>query len=345
MTQVKWGIIGLGNIALKFSEGFQYTKNAKLFAISSRNKNKLQAFKNRFQIDDNYCFTNYDSLLECKDLDIIYIALPHSLHYEWVMKSIEKEKNILVEKPATVNFLQMENIKNNLKNKNIFFSEAFMYRYHPQISKVVDLLKNNVIGNLVSMESLFGFDALGRKKIFGIKLNKLKKKPDRNNRLYNKELGGGAILDLGCYPVSFSILIASLISKFDFIKTKVLNKKKEIGPTGVDMNSFAELYFENNFKSTVGASLTQNLGKKTKIVGTKGELVLNDTWSPFNPSLIQINGENKETIEIECHDNIYTYEIEALSKCILENKKEPDFPGITLNETLKNMKILDEWLN
>ena len=345
MTQVKWGIIGLGNIALKFSEGFQYTKNAKLFAISSRNKNKLQAFKNKFQIDDNYCFTNYDSLLECKDLDIIYIALPHSLHYEWVMKSIEKEKNILVEKPATVNFLQMTNIKNNLKDKNIFFSEALMYRYHPQISKVIELLKNNVIGNLVSMESLFGFDALGRKKIFGIKLNKLKKKPDRNNRLYNKELGGGAILDLGCYPVSFSIFIASLISKFDFIKTKVLNKKKEIGPTGVDMNSFAELYFENNFKSTVGASLTQNLGKKTKIVGTKGELVLNDTWSPFNPSLIQINGENKETIEIECHDNIYTYEIEALSKCILENKKEPDFPGITLNETLKNMKILDEWLN
>ena len=345
MAQVKWGIIGLGNIALKFSEGFQYTKNAKLFAISSRNKNKLQAFKNKFQIDDNCCFTNYDSLLECKDLDIIYIALPHSLHYEWVIKSIEKGKNILVEKPATINFSQMENIKNNLKNKNIFFSEAFMYRYHPQISKVVDLLKNNVIGNLVSMESLFGFDALGRKKIFGIKLNKLKKKPNRNNRLYNKELGGGAILDLGCYPVSFSILIASLISKFDFIKTKVLNKKKEIGPTGVDMNSFAELYFENNFKSTVGASLKQNLGKKTKIIGTKGELVLEDSWSPTNLSSIQINGENKKTIEIECHNNIYTYEIEALSKCILENKKEPHFPGMTINETLENMKILDEWLN
>ena len=342
MKQVRWGIIGLGNIALKFAEGFQYTKNAKLLAISSRSKNKLLTFKNKFQIDDNYCFLNYDSLLKCKDLDIIYIALPHSLHHEWVIKSIEKGKNILVEKPATVNFLQMENIKNNLKGKNIFFSEAFMYRYHPQILKVIDLLKNKVIGNLVSMESFFGFDALGKKKIFGIKL---KKKPNRNYRLYNKELGGGAILDVGCYPVSFSILIASLISKFDFIKTKVLNKKKEIGSTGVDMNSFAELNFENNFRSTVGASLTQNLGKKTKIIGTKGELVLNDTWSPTNPSLIQINGENKETIEIECHNNIYTYEIEALSKCILENKKEPDFPGITLNETLKNMKILDEWLN
>ena len=344
MKQVRWGIIGLGNIASKFAEGFQYTKNAKLLAISSRSENKLMTFKNKFQIDDDYCFMNYESLLKCKDVDIIYIALPHSLHHKWVIKSIEEGKNILVEKPATLNFSQMKNIINNLKDKNIFFSEAFMYRYHPQISKVVDLLKNNVIGNLVSMESLFGFDALGRKKIFGIKLNK-QKKPNRNYRLYNKELGGGAILDVGCYPVSFSILIASLISKFDFNKTKVLNKKKEIGLTGVDMNSFAELNFENNFKSSVGASLIQNLGNKTKIIGTKGELVLEDTWSPSNLSLIQINGENKETIEIECHNNIYTYEIEALSKCILENKKEPDFPGMTINETLENMKILDEWLN
>ena len=342
MKQVKWGIIGLGNIALKFAEGFQYTKNAKLFAISSRSENKLLTFKKKFQIDNNYCFTNYDKLLECKDLDIVYIALPHSLHHEWVIKSIKKAKNILVEKPATVNFSQMENIKNNLKKKNIFFSEAFMYRYHPQISKVVDLLKNKVIGNLVAMESFFGFDALGRKKIFGIKL---KKKPNRNYRLYNKELGGGAILDVGCYPVSFSILIASLISKFDFSKIKVLNKKKEIGPTGVDMTSFAELNFENNFKSTVGASLTQNLGKKTKIIGTKGELLLEDTWTPSNFSTIRIDGENKEIIEIECHNNIYTYEIEILSKCILENKKEPNFPGMSINETLENMRILDEWLN
>ena len=342
MKQVRWGIIGLGNIALKFAEGFQYTKNAKLFAISSRSKNKLLTFKNKFQIDDNYCFVNYDSLLKCKDLDIIYIALPHSLHHEWVIKSIEKGKNILVEKPATVNFLEMENIKNNLKDKNIFFSEAFMYRYHPQILKVIDLLKNKVIGNLVSMESFFGFDALGKKKIFGIKL---KKKPNRNYRLYNKEFGGGAILDVGCYPTSFSILIASLISKFDFSKTKVLNKKIEIGPTGVDMNSFAELNFENNFKSTVGASLTQNLGKKTRIIGTKGELILEDSWFPTNLSLIQINDENKEIIKTKCHNNIYSYEIDILSQCLLENKKEPDFPGMTINETLENMRILDKWLN
>ena len=342
MKQVKWGIIGLGGIASKFADGFQFTKNAKLFAISSKNENKLLEFKNKFQIDENYCFSNYDSLLECKDLDMVYIALPHSFHHEWVIKSIEKGKNILVEKPATVNFSQMENIKNNLKNKNIFFSEAFMYRYHPQIPKIVDLLKNKIIGNLISMESFFGFNALTKRKIFGIKF---KKKPNKYNRLFSKELGGGAILDIGCYPVSFSIFVASLISKIDFNRIEVLNKKKEIGPTGVDMNSFAELNFGNNFKSKVSASLIKDLGKKTKIIGTKGELIIEDTWSPTNISLINVTGENKETIKIKCHNNVYAYEIDTLSTCILENKKEPNFPGMTINETLENMKILDKWLN
>ena len=342
MKQVKWGIIGLGGIASKFADGFQFTKNARLFAISSKNENKLLEFKNKFQIDENFCFSNYESLLECKDLDMVYIALPHSFHHEWVIKSIEKGKNILVEKPATVNFSQMENIKNNLKNKNIFFSEAFMYRYHPQIPKIVDLLKNKIIGNLISMESFFGFNALTKRKIFGIKF---KKKPNKYNRLFSKELGGGAILDIGCYPVSFSIFVASLISKIDFNRIEVLNKKKEIGPTGVDMNSFAELHFGNNFKSKVFASLIKNLGKKTKIIGTKGELIIEDTWSPTNISLINVTGENKETIKIKCHNNVYAYEIDTLSTCILENKKEPNFPGMTINETLENMRILDKWLN
>ena len=342
MKQVKWGIIGLGGIASKFADGFQFTKNARLFAISSKNENKLLEFKNKFQIDENYCFSNYDSLLECKDLDMVYIALPHSFHHEWVIKSIEKGKNILVEKPATVNFSQMENIKNNLKNKNIFFSEAFMYRYHPQIPKIVDLLKNKIIGNLISMESFFGFNALTKRKIFGIKF---KKKPNKYNRLFSKELGGGAILDIGCYPVSFSIFVASLISKIDFNRIEVLNKKKEIGPTGVDMDSFAELNFGNNFKSKVSASLIKDLGKKTKIIGTKGELIIEDTWSPTNISLINVTGENKETIKIKCHNNVYAYEIDTLSTCILENKKEPNFPGMTINETLENMRILDKWLN
>ena len=141
MKQIKWGILGLGNIALKFAEAFKFTSNAKLLAISSKDKNKLQNFKKNFYIEEDYCFSDYEKLIENKDVDIIYIALPNSYHHEWIIKSIAKGKNILVEKPATLNFNQINDVKKCLTGKNIFFSEAFMYRYLPQMTKVLNLLK------------------------------------------------------------------------------------------------------------------------------------------------------------------------------------------------------------
>ena len=254
---------------------------------------------------------------------------------------IKNNKKVLVEKPATVNFSEIKNIKDFHYNKDVFFAEAFMYRYHPQISKVIELLNKNVIGKLISMDSVFGIDTLTKKNFFGFKI---KKKLNKESRIYNKNLGGGAILDLGCYPVSFSTLIASLISKIDYSKVRVLNKKKEIGSTGVDIDSYAELNFENNFKCNVSASFTRNLGKYSKIVGSKGELILENTWDA-SPSIIKILGENSQKIEIDDHGNIFSHEINKLSQCILENKKNPDFPGLTMNDTLENMKILDNWLN
>ena len=223
MQKVNWGIIGLGKIALKFSEGFKNIDNAKLLGISSKDNKKLKKFKEDFKIENNFCFNNYENLLECKDIDIIYIALPNSLHHEWIIKCIEKEKKILVEKPATLNFSQMKDVQNKLLHKNLLFTEAFMYRYHPQIIKVIKLIRENAIGKLISMESFFGMDILTKKNLFGFK--KIKKL-NKDSRLYNKDLGGGAILDLGCYPVSISQLIASLIPDIDCNNIKVLNKKK-----------------------------------------------------------------------------------------------------------------------
>jgi len=340
MRQINWGIIGLGKIATKLANSFKNVKNSKLKAVASRDIIKLQKFKNNFDLSEENCFSNYDDILDCKDLDVIHIALPHSMHREWSIKCIEKNINVLVEKPATVNFSEMEEIKVKLKNGNVFFAESFKYRYHPQITKLIDLIKEGAIGKLISMESFYGNNILS-KKIFGIKF---KKRIEKNHRLHNKELGGGAILDLGCYPVSISNLVAPLISSLDLSKTKVLNKKVEIGSTGVDINAFAELHFENGFKSKIHASLKENLGKSTKITGTDGELILKDGWQGA-PSLINITGKINKSIQVECSENIFTYQIEAVSKSILENKKKPDFPGVTSGETLDNMRILDNWLN
>ena len=341
MQKVNWGIIGLGNIALKFAEGFKDVVNAKLFAVSSKNNKKIEKFKDYFSIEDRFCFDNYEDLLECQDIDIVYIALPHSLHHEWVVKCIKKEKNILVEKPATINFSQIIDIRNKLLNKNLLFSEAFMYRHHPQIIKVIELIKENTIGKLISMESFFGVDALTKKNLFGFKKEK---KMSEKNRLYNKELGGGTILDLGCYPVSFSQFIASFVSGINLNNVDLINIKRENGSTGVDIDSYTELVFDKKFKSKVGASFKKNLGKETKIIGEKGEILIENTWHGEN-GLIEVNAEKNYKVEVKSYENIFSHEIENLSNSILEGKNELYYPAMTLEETMLNMKILEKWMN
>ena len=342
MKRVNWGIIGLGKIALNFAEGFSFTDNARIKGVTSKDKKKLEYFKAKFQIEEKYCFNNYEELIDCDHIDIVYIALPNSLHYEWINKCIEKNKKVLVEKPSTVNFFQLKKIDQKFDMKNIFFAEAFMYRFHPQILKVAEIIKKKEIGSITSMKSYFGNDILSKKNLFGFKR---KKKLDKDNRLFSKKLGGGAILDLGCYPVSFSIFIASLISKGSFKKFQVLNKKKEIGTTDVDLDSYAEIKFDNNFRSQIGASFTKNLGKKTEIIGKEGKIIIEDTWHGLSSKIWVINKNSQKEIKFKAKENIYSYQIKSLSKNIIEHKKKPEFPGMTFEESLINMKIIQEWIN
>ena len=157
-------------------------------------------------------------------------------------------------------------------------------------------------------------------------------------------MGGGVILDLGCYPVSFSTLIASLKSKINYNNVKLFNKKKEIGSTDVDLDSYTELNFENNFTSKIGASFTKNLGKHSRIIGTKGELIIEDTWTSSSTKIIIKKNNEEEIVNINSNENIYSYEIETISQCIIDNKTKVDFPGLTIENTVGNMKIIDEWL-
>jgi len=341
VKQVNWGIIGLGAVASQFSKGFKFASNAKLIGIASKDNNKIKKFREDYDISKDYCFDNYEGLIKNKDIDIIYIALTTSLHFEWIAYCLDKGKRVLVEKPATINSAEAIDIKKKYLRNN-FFTEAFMYLYHPQIKKILELINVGEIGELVSMESMFGHDVLNKTNFFGFKK---RKKLDLNDRRYNKKMGGGAILDLGCYPVSLSTLIASLKSKIDYDKVQLLNKKNIVGSTNVDVDSYVELNFENEFKSTIGASFVKNLGNKTKIVGTSGELIIENTWTA-NTSIIRVKKNDEEkTINISSNENIYSYEIEKISQCILDDKIKVDYPGLTIDHTIGNMKIIDKWLN
>ncbi len=123
----------------------------------------------------------------------------------------------------------------------------------------------------------------------------------------------------------------------------MINKKKEYATTGVDLDSYAEIKFENSFTSYIGASFTKNLGKKTEIIGSYGKIIIEDTWHG-DPSTLTIINDKEEKLTFDDEKDVYFYEVDCLSRNILEGKKEPDFPGMTIEDSLVNMSIIQEWL-
>ena len=340
MQKVNWGIIGLGSVAKEFAEGFKYTENANLLSLASKDPKKIDAFKKAYHIKDNYCFSSYQELIELEEVDIIYIALPTFLHKEWIIKCLNANKKVLVEKPATMNADEILSVKKIL-NKKTFFVEAFMYLFHPQIKKTIDLIKQEEIGELISMKSNFGKNLMTKKNWLGFTK---KKKIDPSKRIYNKNMGGGSILDLGCYPVSFSVKIASILNSISFDNVNLSKKQLTYGPTEVEVDSYVDLKFNNGFSSTIGASFSKNLGNKTQINGKKGQIIIEDTWTG-NPSRIILKKNNSEKVfDIDTKKNIYSYEISALSEHI-RSLNFNNYTGLTIDETVINMKIIDSWKN
>jgi predicted dehydrogenase len=340
MEKLNWGIIGLGRIADSFSNGFFDAKNANLIAVASRDNKKLHKYKEKFNLDTKFLFNNYYDLIKCKNVDIIYLALPNNLHYYWASKIIENNKNILLEKPATLSVLEAVSISKSLESKDLFFTEAFMYRYLPQIKVLIEILKSQELGEVFSMESSFGINLLTKKKFFFfIK----KKKINLDDRKFKKELGGGSIYDLGCYTTSFSLLVNSILNKNtnNYIISNII---REIGETGVDVNSSAKLEFDNKFISNIHCSFKENLGSQTVIKGEKGDIILPDTWKGHN-IIIKYKNEKKKIIKFENKKNIYTYQIEQISSNLLDGITKPKFPVMNISETISNIKIIEGWLN
>ena len=341
MKKINWGVIGLGNIAQKFLESFSEVKNANLVAIASNDKFKLEENKNKFNINNDFVFNDYEKLIMCNKVDIVYISLPNSFHFYWIKKCIENKKKFLVEKPATLNFQEAINLKSIIENNNLFFAEGFMYRYDPLIIKLIELIKSNEIGDLLSLESSFGVNILTKKNFLFFKK---KKKINKNSRQFNKQLGGGCILDLGCYPTSLTILMASLMKNLDYTNFEIKVLNREIGETDVDINSEAEIIFQNGFKSNVKASFKHNLGNNTLVKGKNGEINIKNTFLGIKE--IEVNLKNKTyKINKRINKNIYAIEIENISQNILEQKSTVMYPGMRIEETFINMKILESWRN
>ena len=322
---IKWGVIGLGNMGQKFANSIKETDNAKLVAISSLNSEKLKIFKNNFQIDEKLVFNNYNDLVKCDEIDAVYIATLNNTHLDLIKLCAENKKNILCEKPMSLNIEEAKIAANHIKKFNVMFYEAVAYTSHAQTKTFIDLMNENNIGKILSIHATFGFKV---------------KKINPKSRIFNKSLGGGAILDIGCYPFSFLNLICKNNEIIEFKSVK-----GSFAITGVDDSAEANLIIGNNIRSNIKVSFKENLDNKMIINGESGSLILSNPWLPEIKSFVQVNHKHSSYKKFITSDkSVFGNQIQNVSAKIQDKKMNDNFL-VNIQDSLKIMNNLTIWSN
>ena len=334
MNKVRWGIIGPGEIANNFADGLSRSYSGELKGIASKNENRRKTFGDKYSINNDFRFSNYEDILNSNEIDAVYISLPHTFHAEYSIKAAGKGKHIICEKPAAVNFNEGIRVVQAVKEAGVFYAEGFMYRCHPQIPALVKMIKENKIGNIKHIKSSFGFN------IGNI---------IPNSRLFNIELAGGAILDVGLYPVSFSRMIAGVAVGKKFINPKKVSGNAQISKTGVDEIAHANFEFENDITAEASTSIIEDMENKASITGTEGVIELDQPWDPgknggpYHSSIKIIKNNQTEVIDFKGPEHLFFFEAELSSQTIIKQRIELPYPAMTWEDTLGNLKVLDEW--
>ena len=320
---IKWGIVGLGNMANVFANAINTTENSKLISVASNSKNKLNVFQKKFKIKNENVHSNYKDLIKSKNIDAIYISTLNNTHVDLILECAENNKKILCEKPIGLDLGQANLALKSINKNKIQFYEAIAYRSHIQTEKIIKLININEIGEILKIEAFFGFKV---------------KRINKESRLFSKDLGGGAILDVGCYPISFFNLFCKQNEQLKFIKSQ-----GTFSSTGVDDHSEAQLLIGKNIEAYCKVSLKENLINSCKIYGTKGTINIPSPWLPAQKTYIEIENKNSYYKKfITSKKNLYATQIDTISGLFLKkitNQKN----YVNINESVKIMKILDEW--
>lgn len=316
---LRWGIIAAGNIAKKFATDMAATDSGDLIAIASRSQDSADVFAKEFNVERAY--DGYQKLLDDPDIDAVYISTPHPMHVEWCIKAARAGKHILCEKPIGMSRIEAEAAIEAARDHDVFLMEAFMYRCHPQTQKVVELIRDGAIGEVRMMRGSFGYDASDWK---------------ADSRVFADELGGGGILDVGCYPVSMSRLVAGAAMGLPFADPLQVTGAGHVGPTGVDHWAVATLRFDGDVVSQVSTAVVVGLDRGFHVYGSKGHLHVKEPW--FCGGEVEVNDE---LITVDADKPLYAIEADTVAANIA-NRQAPS-PAMSWGDTLGNMAVLDQW--
>lgn len=293
--KIKWGIIGCGKIAHKFCRDLALIKEAELTAVASRNLEKAKTFGKLHHAKKAY--GSYDNLFQDNEVDILYIATPHISHAELSIKAMEHGKHVLCEKPLAINVKDARKMIETSKRTDKFFMEALWTRFNPNIIEIKQRIENGDIGQIDYINADFAFKAT-----FGI-----------DDRTLDLKLGGGAILDIGIYPVFLSYLLLGM-------PKEILAKSIFHPVTGCDMQTSMILDYDGA-QAVLYSGFTSTSDMVAKIYGTKGQVFIHKTWH-MTEGYTVVKGDKMQNVENKTLGLSYSYEIMECHKCLKENKIE-----------------------
>ena len=310
---IKWGIIAPGSIANAFAKEVKNTKGGILEAVYGRDENKVKAFAEKYNLEKYY--SNIDEFLKDENIDAVYIATPHNYHMEYAKKCIEAKKHILCEKPFSYNYETSKAALDMAKENNIFIMEALWTLFLPVINKAKTWIEEGRIGKIKLITANFGFIS----------------EEDINSRLYNPNLAGGALLDVGIYPILFSNYI------MDNIPSEI-NATAKFTRTNVDETDVINLKYEEGALASLTCSICSDTDNTAVIYGEKGKIVIPTFWMA-KEAFLHIEDKVEKYID-EYKESGYKYEIEEANNCIINKELESNIASHKV--TLELVKIMDE---
>jgi predicted dehydrogenase len=313
--RINWGVAGIGAITNRFVRGLRDTKGARLYAASSRTREKAEVFAAEYGFEKAY--GSYQAMLEDPDVDVIYIGTPHVAHKEMAIAAFRAKKAVLCEKPVSINAVELSGMIAEARANGVFFMEALWTRFVPPLRKVREWLDSGIIGEVKMLQANFCFSAPF----------------NPQGRLYNIELGGGALLDAGVYPVS----LASFV--FGGKKPEALTSMMYLGKTGVDEEVSALLSYGGPRIASLSAAISTAGVNDGWIYGTQGSIHLPDFVFSHSADL-RLYGRYQYHYEPEFLSNGYNYEAEEVMNCIWAGK--PESETMSLSESLTIMETMDQ---
>jgi predicted dehydrogenase len=295
-STINFGIIGLGKIANKFAHDLRYVKDAKLHAVASTDMNRAAQFARQY--DATYHFGSYEALLNCPHLDVVYIATPHVLHCANTLMCLRRRIPVICEKPFGMNAKEVQQMIDMAHQNQTFLMEAMWTRYMPSFLKAQDLVKKGVIGRPLSIKSDFGFYSAF----------------DAESRIYNKDLGGGAMLDVGIYPATLALSILG--------KPLKINALAKISSTGVDENIAFNFQYENGAVAMGHASVTMDTNVDAVIYGEKGAIYFQPRFHHSKGLTVKMYDGKEQIFDFPFDGFGYQFEAAEVVKCLKNNALE-----------------------